>query len=797
MTIYDPDAVLDPGYVGGNFTYAIPQGGLNFNGNDVTGPVIFNSSTIYKVTGEFGVGGSTSTSRNVYYAPLPQVAPFDPTTVNASVNGAYTPLYSNPNLAPNPGNDECALNDLQQYGSNNPLVNYYFLQSQVGPGGYAVPIYGIAGLNVTSIIGGKTMIYNVFPGNMSTIGYMELLPQAAPSGTPFPGAAEPYYTINLYIRYQVDGYVFTLGPTPVTINGTYVGQGPSIYLIVPNGSFIGSGFKFVYETTDFAVYHDFQYTGTYKVIATMQVPPVNLTFFFKGNVIPLYATSATLVLYEPYYGSTLPTDLALGALSTNTGTVVSAEWASPLYELVNVLATQQLLGEMLSINVTYPNGSVVRIVPSFSNLSTLFVSLNGQEQTYCNGTFYFEISIPGLLNILHTTVAALNGSNLSISYHDYITGLTKIASARIEALQGIMPIAQEPGLVEFFMTAYPFYPTPTFAPPWFIAEMVYKEPFLSFTDKQFASSAVTSELSLGVTNLTIVTNNTAGPKYEAMIYYDASSGQTVVVNVYGQKTTISGDVMPTIPETAPGTAIFNGTLPFIIVPNSTVPAPTVKTASGTTVYTNGSLAIILGGKQYVLGPAGYFLLPSVPYKNISVGFNAVIYYTVSDPVESYSGMTYMTALNFTPIRLAPFNYPSGIIPSANKFTYYYNESLTITPNDQVVKIYVTSVLPYPLEFYIEALVYPASDFNATTGKIINPTEIAYYSYSQVVAKPYLYYAATSSAVKSLLVYVQLNGISSLPAGKYVIILFAVPYAGGPTISEYPVSLYFTNVNITT
>jgi len=792
MTIYDPDAILDPGYVGGNFTYAIPTGGLKFNSSIVTGPVIFNSNEIYKVTGEFGGMNYQPTPMGICYVPMSQVAPFDPTTVNASVNGVTTPLYSIPNSKA----DAKALYYLQYYGSNNPLVNYYFLQSKNATseyGTYAVPIYGIAGLNVTSIIGGMTMMYNVLPGNMATVGYMELLPQPAPQGTPFPGAAEPYYKINLYIRYQVDGSVFN----GATVNGTYVGQGPGIYLVVPNGSFIGSGFKFVYETTDYAVYHDFQYTGTYKVLATMQVPPVNLTFYFKGNVIPLYATSATLVLYEPYYGSTLPTYLALGAINTTTGTVVSAEWASQLYELVNVYATEQLLGEMLSINVTYHNGNVVRIVPSFSNLTTLFVSLDGQEQTYCNGTFYFEISIPGLLKILHTNITALNGSNLSISYHDYITGQTKIANAKILALVGIMPVAQEPGLVEFFMTAYPFYPTPTFAPPWFIAEMVYKEPFLSFTDKQYASSAVTSELSLGVTNLTIVTNNTVGPKYKAMIYYNATSGQTVVVNVYGQKTNISGDVMPTIPETAPGTAIFNGTLPFTIVTNSTVPAPTVKTASDTTAYTNGSLAIVLGGKQYVLGPAGYFLLPSVPYKNISVGFNAVIYYTVSDPVESYSGMTYMTALNFTPIRLAPFNYPSGIIPSANKFTYYYNGSLTITPTDQVIKIYVTSVLPYPLEFYIEALVYPASDFNATTGKIINPTEIAYYSYSQVVAKPYLYYTATPPAVQSLLVYVQLNGISSLPAGKYVIILFAVPYAGGPTISEYPVSLYFTSVNITT
>ncbi|MEJ2778617.1 hypothetical protein [Stygiolobus sp. RP850M] len=791
MTIYDPDAILDPGYVGGSFTYAIPTNGLNFSNRSVPGPVIFNSSYIYSVTGEFGKN-STSTRLNISYVSISQVAPFDPTTVNATVNGTTTPLYS----IPNSRTDAEALLYLQYYGDNNPLVNYYFLQSKnatSGYGVYAVPIYGIAGLNVTSIIGGKTKMYNVLPGNMATVGYMELLPQAAPLGTPFPGAAEPYYTINLYVRYQIDGSVFE----GVTVNGTYAGQGPGIYLVVPNGSFIGSGFKFVYETTDYAVYHAFQYTGTYKVIATMQVPSVNLTFYFKGNVIPLYATSATLVLYEPYYGSTLPTYLALGSINTTTGTVVSAEWTSQLYDLVNVFATEQLLGEMLSINVTYHNGSVVRIIPSYGNLTTLFVSLDGQEQTYCNGTFYFEISIPGLLKVLNTTITALNGSNLSISYHDYITGQTKIATAKILALVGIMPVAQEPGLVEFFMTAYPFYPTPTFAPPWFIAEMVYKEPFLSLSDKQYASSAVSSELSLGVTNLTIVTNNTVGPKYKAMIYYNATSGQTVVVSVYGQKTMISGDVMPTIPETAPGTGIFNGTLPFTIVPNSTVPAPTVKTTSNTTVYTNGSLAIVLGGKQYVLGPAGYFLLPSVPYKNISVGYNAVIYYTVSDPVESLSGMTYMTALNFTPIRLAPFNYPNGIIPSANKFTYYYNGSLTITPTDQVIKIYVTSVLPYPLEFYIEALVYPAGDFNATTGKIINPTEIAYYSYSQVVAKPYLYYTATPPAVKSLLVYVQLNGISSLPAGKYVIILFAVPYAGGPTISEYPVSLYFTNVNITT
>ncbi|QGR20110.1 S-layer protein SlaA [Stygiolobus azoricus] len=793
LTIYDPDAILDPGYVEGSFTVAIPTGGLNFSNRVVPGAVIFNSSTVYNVSGEFGKY-STVTSTGVSYLPYSQVAPFDPTTVNASVNGNVIPIYSIPNSKP----DAEALYYLQYYGSNNPLVNYYFLQSETvnsGYGDYAVPIYGIAGLNVTSIIGGKVMMNNVLPGNMATVGYMDLLPQAAPAGTPYPGAAEPNFTINLYVRYQVDGYVFPSASGSVTVNGTYVGQGPGIYLIVPNASFIGSGFKFVYETTDYAVYHDFQYSGAYKVIATMQVPPVNLTFYFKGNIIPLYATSATLVLYEPYYGSILPTYLALGAINTTNGILVSAQWNSQNYELVNVYATQQLLGEMLSINVTYPNGNVVRIIPSFSNLTTLFVSLIGQEQMYCNGTFYFQISVPGLLSILHTTVTALNGSNLSISYHDYITGQTKVATAKILAQQGIMPIVQEPGLVEFFFTAYPFYPVPTFAPPWFIAEKVYTQPFLSFSDKQYAASAVSSELSLVLTNITIVTNNTVGPKYEAMIYYNATSGQTVVVNVYGKPTTVSGDVMPTIPETAPNSTIFNGTLPFIIVPNST--AVTVKTASNTTVYTNGSLAIILGGKQYVLGPAGYFLLPSVPYRNISVGFNAIIYYTVSDPVESYSGMTYMTALNFTPIRLAPFNYPSGIIPGANKFTYYYNGSLTITPTDQVIKIWVTSVLPYPLEFYIEALVYPASDFNATTGKIINPTEIVYYSYSQVVAKPYLYYLATSQGVKSLLVYVQLNGISSLPAGKYVIILFAVPYAGGPTISEYPVSLYFTNVNITT
>ncbi|BCU69311.1 hypothetical protein [Stygiolobus caldivivus] len=811
LSIYDPDAILDPGYPAGTFTYTLPYA-LNYNNKPVSGPVILysgtiypsgtaiSSSTVYKSSGVFPVGYVNGTKE--YLSLSPEVCysphnnpnePYEPTYLEAYVyaTGQTTQIYAtgitNPTLA-------IASYGLQYFGSNNPTVNYYFEQSQVKTVkisgmvyNYSVPFYGIAGLNVSSIISGviTPANMNVLPGSSGQVGYIDLTPQAALPPVPFPGAATPNITVQLYVRYQTD--LASVGT--VTVNGTYVGQGPGIYLTVPNGSFVNSGFSILYETTDYAVYHDFQSTGAYKDIARMTVPNVTDEFYIPGNVIPLYATYANLVLLEPYYGSTLPTYLAIGSVNN----LLDLQWVSSTYELVNVPAVSQLLGYMFSIKVTYPNGTTVSIIPSFSNLTTLFISLDGQQQLYCNGTYDFELSIAGLVKVLHTTVQALNGSNFTISYHDYITGETLTATAKLEALQGIAPIAIQPGEVEFFLTAYPFYPIPTFAPPWFIAENVSFQPHLSISDKQYAQSAVSSVLSLTLSNITVVTGNTVGPKYMAMVYYNATSGQTVIMNVYGVKTMVSGDVVPTLVETAPASGVFNGTIPFVIIANNTI-VP-VKEVSNTTVYTNGSLGIIIAGKTYVLGPAGYFLLPSVPYKNISVGFNAKVYVTVSDPIQSVTFNTSLEPINFTPIRLAPFSVPPVVpIPHAPKYVYEYNQSLVITPTDQVVKIYVTSVIPYPLEFQIEALVYPAQEFNVSIGAPEPSAPLVYYSYQAVVAKPAL---GIGTPVPNLLVYVQLNGIASLPPGKYVIVLFAVPYAGGPALSEYPVSLIFTNVNVTT
>jgi hypothetical protein len=636
----------------------------------------------------------------------------------------------------------------------------------------------MSGLSVTGILAGNLVPAFNEPGTPPQVGYIELVPPAAPPTAPYPGAAIPNITVSMYVTYKVVNA--TVGTTMVTA-GLYVGLPNTMYMVTTNYTFVNSGYSIVYKSTDYAVFHAFMTTKLYKAIAQIEVPNVTDMFYFPGGVIPLYSTTADLILYEPYYASVNPTYLSIGS-----NNVISLEiWNSPLYKLVNVPATAQFLGFIQSISVTYPNGQTVSIALTNANLSTFFTQLVAEQFIACNGTFTFGINVQGIAKILNTNVTSLNGSTLTVVYYDYVTHELLTAKAKLVALTGIVPIAIKPGQVEYFLTAYPYYPNITFAPPWFIAETVSIPPFLSISDKQFAQSNPTTILTEELTNITVV-----GPHGKAMVYYNATSGNTTVVNAYGVKTPIPGNVMPTLPETGPGTGVFNGTIPFVIVENNTIiPVPVT---SSFTAYTNGSLAIVLNGKPYILGPAGDFVLPFVTYTGVAIGYNATVYVTVSDPVQSATFMTQLAPINFTPIRLAPFTVPPVVpIPHAPKLYYEYNGSIVITPSAQVIKIFVSSVIPYPLEFQIQAFVYPKSGFNVQTA---TPTVTAvYFSYQAVRAYPAL---GIGTPVPYLLVYVQLEGISSLPAGQYVIVLSAVPFAQGPVLSEYPTELIFTNVTIT-
>ncbi|MFP3202424.1 MAG: hypothetical protein RXR43_09325 [Sulfolobus sp.] len=792
LYIYDPDSILVPGYANG--TFSIADLTLNFTnepfygalvlyqGSTTTGPI--HGNTVYMASGYFPENYSlkkyTTLTPEVEYEYITNLgSPFEPTQLEGLIYGTQMP-YQIYITTPTTQTEADLLFYLPQFASNNPTVNYFFEQAvyMTSPNGpYAVPVY-MSGLSVTGILAGNLVPAFNEPGTPPQVGYIELVPPAAPPTAPYPGAAIPNITVSMYVTYKVVNA--TVGTTMVTA-GLYVGSSNTMYMVTTNYTFVNSGYSIVYKSTDYAVFHAFMTTKLYKAIAQIEVPNITDMFYFPSGVIPLYSTTADLILYEPYYASVNPTYLSIGS-----NNVISLEiWNSPLYKLVNVPATAQFLGYIQSISVTYPNGQTVSIALTNANLSTFFTQLVAEQFIACNGTFTFEINVQGIAQILHTNVISLNGSTLTVVYYDYVTHELLTAKAKLVALTGIVPIAIKPGQVEYFLTAYPYYPNITFAPPWFIAETVSIPPFLSVSDKQFAQSNPTTILAEELTNITVV-----GPHGKAMVYYNATSGDTIVVNAYGVTTTIPGNVMPTLPETGPGTGVFNGTISFVIVENSTIiPVPVTSTF---TAYTNGSLAIVLNGKPYVLGPAGDFVLPFVTYTGVAIGYNATVYVTVSDPVQSATFMTQLTPINFTPIRLAPFTVPPVVpIPHAPKLYYEYNGSIVITPSAQVIKIFVSSVIPYPLEFQIQAFVYPKSGFNVQTA---TPTVTAvYFSYQAVRAYPAL---GIGTPVPYLLVYVQLEGISSLPAGQYVIVLSAVPFAQGPVLSEYPTELIFTNVTIT-
>ena len=693
-------------------SFTYASGSLIYNGNTEQGAIVFYGSTVYSVTGgEF----ASSTS---------------PLTVSVKGSVSYVPTTTINGLQAYQLSGSSSL--LQYYADNNPTVNFYFEQ----------PNY-LAGLTVS--------YNNNVWSSQTQPGYLEIYPQNAPYNAD--------YVITNYVTFKVlSSYVPDLVPY----------QTNAFITLTPNASFVGATDYYKYVSTDYAVYHYFKATKQYEVQTQITVPNITATLYFANATTPLYASYVPLYYNESYYGANLPAYLALGTYGPLT-------WNAPNFEEFGIYATPLYLSKILYVNVTLPSGQKYAILLTTSNITTLFMSLDAQQLQYCNGTYEFEISIPGLEKILGLTAQQLNGSTLTVALYDFVTHETLVASTKLVALSELALKAVHHGSVFYFLTFKASTVTLTASTPWFIATSVYTSPSVSFSDLEYAQTNPTSILHLAVTNVTVYHNG-----YKAMVYFNGTD--TIAVNVYGQVVGVySGNLLPSLAETGPATGIFNGTLPFTIIPNTTV---TTITVNGITLYINGTLGITLSNGTVVpLGPAGYFVLPMVTYQGILIGYNANVSVTVSDPVSSATVLTYLTSANITPIRLAPIPTipPMSHAPLGN---YYYTSPVVITPTYPVINIYATSIIPYPYEFFIVAIVRPGA--NASTA-----APVYYYSYQAVVAKP----ALGSTAQPYIEVAVQMSGIITLPPGTYTVEMYAVPFAQGPVISEYPASLVFTNVTV--
>jgi len=621
---------------------------------------------------------------------------------------------------------------LQYYADNNPTVNLFFGQS-VGYPTIKPAYYG--GLN------SSFLTYLLSPEAQP--GFEQIIP----SGTDYYLYVYPTFKVLPY-------YAPVMSPYNVS----------SLAIITSNSTFIHSTIYFTYESTDYASHYFYPYI--LKTNVTVQ--NVTAKLYFQSNVTPLYSSYAKLFYYEPYYGVNLPAYLALGTYGT-------LMWHALAYSEFEVPASTLYLAKMLSMNVTLQNGQTYSIILTTKNITTLFASDIGQQLNEYNGTYMFEISIPALEKILGMTAQELNQSTLTVTIYDFVTHETLVANTELLALPGLNLMYAQPGGVFYFMTFKANTTDLTASTPWFIGYSVTQPLTLKFTDQQYAHEDLYAILHLSVTNITIKQGN-----YKASIVYQ--NGRTVVTNVYGKVVAnYTGNLIPTIPETSASSGIFVGQLPFTIIQNKTL--MTIH-FNQVTIYSNGTLGFMLtNGVVVPLGPAGLIVLPTITYNDQLIGYSANVAINVTDMITSMVVQTQLQASNETPIRLAPIpTIPP--ISDAPIGTYYYTKPVVITPSAPVINIYATSEIPYPYEFYVVAIV--RSGVNASAS-----ANITYYSYQAVVAKP----ALGSTLQPYIEVAIQMNGIGSLPAGQYTVQLFAVPFAQGPAISDYPSQLIFTNVTI--
>ena len=721
VLLYDPDAILDPGNATGSFTVAPSL--MMFGNKEVLGSLVFLGSTVYNTQGVFAtpsfnitaVGSFGYSKEMLVYNNIPAYQlTLNGQTVIQYANGSYPSL-------------------LQYYADNNPTANIFFEQSVGYPS--IRPMY-YAGLNVS--------LLNNLLSPQEQPGYEDIVPSGA------------YYYIYIYPTFKVlPYYAPTISPFNIS----------SFAAIMPNSTFVNSVIWISYRSSDYASYHYFP--NLIKINVTVQ--NVTAKLYFEDNITPLYSPYAKLYYYEPYYGASLPTYLALGTY----GTMI---WHSPIYYEFGVPASVLYLARMLYVNISLQNGEMFTIELTTKNVTSLFVSGIGQQIKPYNGTYMFEVSIPGLEKILNLSAAELNQSILTVTVYDFVTHETLTASTKLLALPGLNLISSQPGNVFYFMTFRANTAVLTASTPWFVAHSIIQPVYLEFSDQQYAHENLYSVLHLSITNVTVEQGS-----YKASVVYQ--DGYTIVTNVYGKVVAnYSGDLIPPILETTPGSGIFEGIIPFTILKNNTI---TPLKFGSTTVYANGTLGFELSnGAKVPLGPAGLFVLPVIAYNGQVIGYQANVYISVSDGITSMLVQTQLQSSNETPIRLSPVPIKPPMM-NAPEDVYYYNSPVVITPTAPVINVFATSIIPYPYEFFIVAIVRPGVNASTTA-------PVVYYSYQAVVAKP----ALGTPSQPYIEVAIQMNGIESLSKGQhYTVELFAVPFAQGPAISDYPAMLVFTNVSV--
>ena len=661
------------------------------------------------------------------------------------------------------------INNLNYFIGNYLGLSNFTEQSNV-PGGLnmSAVLPNNLPINWTTIngIGAPSVTVNTQNNQVQVV-----VPYVLPQYNPATLVPTPDFNVTVYLRYQFyqasetvnqNGVITTYNIRP----GIYYGPQNTLIVITPPNLTVGTKVTLYFAAGDYAVQHYFPKNYWDKSV-TITVPNATLTLK-APSVVPLYKLSVPLQVVEPYYAAPYPAQLQIG---TNTVTLLANN-----YSFFGVMPSAGVVGvgKFINITVRFANGTSERIYLTGNNVSTLFQGGTLNENGSCTGAYNATISIGGLENLLHLTkVSQLNGSVLTISYYDNITHRTATVQIHFGAVSVIAPVMTQPALIFYILTAK--YVNATFGAPVTLAQSVAVQPYVTLNDTFLAKAMAGVVANLYVTNVTIIDHY--GNKY--VIYYNSTNGSTNVMVNGKVRYAFKGDLLSTLPETAPNAGVFNGT-PVTFVVN--MPGTIYK---NNTVF-NGTLAVKLGNNVVTLGPATNFALPAYSFAGKLFGYNSTMYVTVADAASgsAVTLKTYIAAYNITPIRIAPVTTPVPIPANAStKVQYVYNQPITLTPTNQYIVIQITSVVNYSYTFYIATVVQPGKNSTTTAPVLIN--------FQAVKVVP----AIGPGIVVQL--PVQISQISALGPGYYTITMFAVPFAGGPVISLYPAELVFTDVYVNT
>ena len=501
-----------------------------------------------------------------------------------------------------------------------------------------------------------------------------------------------------------------------------------------------------YVSPDFAAYYYYNTTGQFKT-SNFTITFANITPELQmPQVFPVSKLYMPFGIVDPYY--MFYNSISLG----------------PVNGVIEFVENGYVVGNITSIKLQI-NGMNQTIVLSPANVSKLLITPNLGEVSQCSPVFnapqVFNISaLAKLLGL--PNVSALNGSTLYITYHDTISGAYVTNKTILTVGEFYIVPPAIPGSVEWILTAK--YINATTGIPVEISYGVVQQPSATIVDLNLVNSS-------NINYLQVINVKIASKYATAEVMYNPSNASTIVYMNGMFVASYSGNLLPTIPETTTAGKFFG-------------PVVNLYVAPGTLSSPNGTMYVVLGSHKVAIGTANLYTYAGYhfgPYTALPLVSNVT--FTVEDPLihTTLTGQTTLGAFNNTPIRIYPLNMPITPSPSTKVF-YYYTKPLTLSPTNQYIVISVTSVISYPYPFYIETVVFLGS--NVTTGTPVPGTPAFQTVYSPVLGPGVV-----------LQVPVQMYQPISLstPSSPHTVVMFAVPFAGGPAISEYPTFLVYTNV----